>query len=460
MTRFPIATFLLAFFAVAAATTSAQSAKPPAQSAQSQKAQQDAMIKRDADAEAELQKTISRSGNDRGALVRNLKEYLDHFPDAPRKAGVYRAIVESCQQLHDDTCALDYAERLIAIEPDDSEMMLLAVDLLRQQKDDASLTRASGYVTRVLDRVEKATPDERPARESVADWQERESKLRSVLYYMRGQVERAQQDYTAAAKDLDKSYSVEPNALAAELLGEIDELKKESAQAVAEYTLAFVLPEAGSTGKVDRQEVRMKLGNVWRQVHGSDQGLGEEILATFDRLEAERTAANRSAGLASTATARNKAANEAANKTAKDAFAFVVRNVDGTQESLASLQGKVVVLSFWATWCGPCRLLEPMLIKVEKAYSNNPNIAFLAVNTDEDETQVAPFLAEEKWDIPIAYADGLDDFMKVETLPTVMIFGRDGKVMYRANGLDEESFTASITTAIQDALSSSSLATH
>ncbi len=410
------------------------------------------LIKKDADAETELQKTIARSGNDRAALVHNLKDYLERFPDAPRKAGVYRALVESCQQLHDDACALDYAERLIAIEPDDSEMMLIAVDLLRQQKEDASLTRASGYVTRVLDRVEKSTAEERPARESVAEWQERESKLRSVLYYLRGQVERSQLDYSAAAKDLEKSYSVEPNALAAELLGEIDELKKESAQAVAEYTLAFVLPEIGPTGKVDRQEVRMKLGNMWRQVHGSDQGLGDEILATFDRVEAERAAASRSANLAATAAARNKEADQAANRDAKEIFSLVVRNIDGTRMPLEPLRGKVIVLSFWATWCGPCRLLEPMLIKVAKAYSDNSSVAFLAVNTDEDESQVAPFLAEEKWDIPIVYADGLDDFMKVETLPTVIVFGRDGKVLYRANGLDPDGFSASLTTAIQDAL--------
>jgi thiol-disulfide isomerase/thioredoxin len=441
--------FAIMFTIVFAAAAGAQSTKPPTPS---EKAQQDSIIKKDADAETELQKTIARSGNDRAALVRNFKDYLDRFPDAPRKAGVFRAIVESCQQLHDDACALDYAERLIAVAPEDSEMMLLAVDLLRQQKNDASLTRAAGYVTRVLDRVEKSSPDDRPARESVSDWQARESKLRSVLYYLRGQVERSQQDFPAAAKDLEKSYSVAPNALAAELLGEIDELKNESAQAVAEYTLAFVLPEIGPTGKVDRQEVRMKLGNVWRQVHGSDAGLGEEILATFDRMEVERTVAARATDQGATAAARNKAANEAANKDAKETFALIGRNTDGSRMPLALLRGKVVVLSFWATWCGPCRLLEPMLIKISKAYSNNSSVAFLAVNTDEDETQVAPFLAEEKWDIPIAFADGMDDFLKVETLPTVMVFGRDGKVLYRANGLDPDGFSASLTSAIQDAL--------
>jgi thiol-disulfide isomerase/thioredoxin len=437
-TLFAFSCFLITV--VAGSPARAQGIKPATPQS---KPPQDAITKKDADAEMELQKAIARSGNDAAAMVRNLKEYLERFPDAPRKAGVYRALVESCQQLHDDECALDYAERLIAIDPDDSEMMLLAVDFLQQQKDDASRTRAAGYVTRVLDRVEKATPEERPARESVSEWQERQAKLRSVLYYLRGQVERSQQDYPAAAKDLGKSYAIQPNALAAELLGEIDELKKESAQAIEEYTLAFVLPEIGPTGKVDRHEVRRKLGNVWRQVHGNDLGLGEEILAAYDRLVAQ-PAADPPADLG----ARNKNA----NKDVKDTFTFVLRGVDGTLMPLAPLQGKVVVLNFWATWCGPCRLLEPMFIQVAKAYSDNPGVAFLAVNTDEDETLVPPFLAEEKWDIPIAYADGLDDFMKVDTLPTVMVFGHDGKIIYRANGLDQDKFTSSLTSAIQDAL--------
>ena len=94
------------------------------------KAPSDAISKKDADPETELQKAIADAGNDRSALVRNLKNYLKRFPDAPRKAAVYRALVESCQQVQDNACALQYAEQLIAVRPDDSEIMMLAVGLL------------------------------------------------------------------------------------------------------------------------------------------------------------------------------------------------------------------------------------------------------------------------------------------------------------------------------------------
>src|ERR1700678_1974389 len=145
---------------------------PPPDSGQLKTPPSDAISKRDADPELELQKALSAAGNDRAAVVRNLKAYLQKFPDTPRKAAVYRAIVESCEQLQDNACALEYAERLIAIHPDDSEMMMLAVGMLQEQGDEAGLSRASGYVTRVLDRIEKTSATEKPARVSAAEWQE------------------------------------------------------------------------------------------------------------------------------------------------------------------------------------------------------------------------------------------------------------------------------------------------
>jgi thiol-disulfide isomerase/thioredoxin len=320
-------------------------------------------------------------------------------------------------------------------------MMLLAVSLLEKKGDDASLTRAAGYVTRVLDRVEKATPDDKPAEESLADFEDGQRQLRAALYYARGRIENSQHGYDAAAKDLQLSDSIHPNALAAEKLGEIAEMRNDPKTAIEEYTRAFALPESGPAGAVDRRDVRRKLGNVWRRVHGSEQGLGDAILAAYDRTSQAPTSSVPDAA--------------ARNKDAKDFFAFVVRRLDGTPLPLAPLKGKIVVLSFWATWCGPCRALEPLFTRVAGNYAGNSNVAFLSVNTDDDETQVAPFVAREKLAVPVIYADGLDDFMKVDTLPTVLILGRDGEIVYRVGELASEGFSASLTSAIQSALGTS-----
>jgi thiol-disulfide isomerase/thioredoxin len=413
----------------------AQNVSPPPASP---KTPSDAISKKDADPEMELQKAIADAGNDRGALVRNLQRYLQRFPNAPRKASVFRAVVESCEQLQDDACALKYSEELIALRPDDSEIMMLAVGLLQKQGDDASLTRASGYVSRVLDRIDKTTAAEKPPRVSPAEWQQNHDELRAALYNLRGQIEKAQHDGAAAEKDLRMSYAVQRNAVAAEQLGELAEMRRDYATAAQEYLLAFVLPEDGAVGKVNRREVRKRLGNVWRQLHGSEDGLGAAVLAQYDLLGA--VPATGAAGPA------------AGNKNAKDVYAFVLRKLDGSAVPLTGERGKVLVLSFWATWCGPCRDLEPQFVQVAKNYAGNGDIVFYAVNTDEDESLVAPFLNREKWDVPVVYADGLDEFVKVQSLPTVLIVDRAGKITYRINGYPPEGFAENLTNGIQAAV--------
>jgi thiol-disulfide isomerase/thioredoxin len=396
----------------------------------------DSISKKDADPELALQKALSDAGNDRAAVVRNLKAYLQKYPDSPRKAAVYRAIVESCEQLQDNACSLEYAERFVALHPDDSEMMMLAVGILQEQGDDASLERASGYVSRVLDRVEKSSVAEKPARVSTEAWQQHHDELVAALYSLRGQIEKSQKNYEAAEKDLQKSYAVKPNAMAAEQLGEIAELRHDQSKAINEYLIAFVLPDDGTSGKVDRRDVRKKLGNLWRQAHGSEQGLGEAVLTMYDRV----------------GTPAPKPGGETRNQNAKDTFDFVLRKLDGSAVPLSAEKGKTLVLSFWATWCGPCRELEPEFAQVAKNYAGNPQIDFYAVNTDEDEAAVAPFLAREKWSVPSVYADGLDVFMKVESLPTVVIIDRAGKISYRADGFMPDGFPETLTAAIQAAM--------
>jgi len=429
-------TFALAAVAASAPASFAQKSQPPTQS--------DSISKKDADPEIELQKAIGDAGNDRAALVRNLKAYLKKYPDAPRKAGVYRALIESCQQLEDEACALDYAEQLIAVHPDDSEMMMLAVSLLQKKGDEQSLTRASGYVSRVIDRIEKSTPDERSQRTSVADWQSQHDDLLSALYSLRGQIEVTQQKLDAAMADLQKSYAIRPNAASAEQLGEIAELRHENQKAIDEYILAFVLHDGGTATKVDRRALRQKLGNVYKQVHGSEAGMGEAILSAYDRTNVPSANASTSYDPA------------AANKHATEPFEFTLRTLDGKPTPLAPLKGKVLVLSFWATWCGPCRELEPQFIQIARAYEGNPGVNFYAVNTDEDETLVAPFVAHEKWNVPILFADGLDDYFKVESLPTVVVLDQSGKITYRINGYPPEGFSEALTNAIQSNLATAS----
>jgi thiol-disulfide isomerase/thioredoxin len=186
---------------------------------------------------------------------------------------------------------------------------------------------------------------------------------------------------------------------------------------------------------VDRAEVRKKLGNMWQLAHGAQTGLGERILETFDRL-------NQQTG-----------AEEVPNKDAKEPYAFVLgRPGDAAPLKMSDERGKVVVLDFWATWCGPCREAEPLLDQVGQLFKGSTDIVFLALNSDDDRTRVAPYLAKEKISGTLVYADGLDTLLNVHSLPTVLVLDRDGKIAYRSDGVDPNTFVASLTMAILNAV--------
>jgi thiol-disulfide isomerase/thioredoxin len=392
-----------------------------------------------ANAEAELQKAVTSAGNDRAALVRNLQDYLRRFPDGPQKESIYRALVKTCQEIRDNDCLLEYGERLIAITPDDLQTLMVTVNALQQKGDDASLARAITYVTRVIDQTSNTYSYQRPERLSVAEWQDRRAQLLLGLYLVRGDIQKTLRHYDAATQDYYFSFTNAANPAAAEGLGDIAELHNDANTAIQEFLLAFVLPDAGPR-KVDRRVIRRKLGNVWQQVHGSQQGLGEEILAAFDRNA--QPVAPAGSGV------------NAHNKEARDLFDFVLRRLDGSPVPLAPLKGKIIVLSFWATWCAPCRELEPQLAQIAKHYAENSGIVFLAVNMDEEESLVPAYAAREKWDLPLVYADGLNKFLGVTALPTVLILDRNGKVVYNASGFPEKGFTESIENSLRLAGSS------
>jgi len=131
--------------------------------------------------------------------------------------------------------------------------------------------------------------------------------------------------------------------------------------------------------------------------------------------------------------------------------AFTLRDVDGKTLSSGELRGKVTLLNFWATWCGPCHALEPIYEKLAGKYLGNANVVFLSANCDEDESLVGPYLAERKPHSNEVFADGLEELYGVDSFPTVVILDRGGKVVFRANGFDPETIEQELGEAVQQA---------
>jgi len=426
---------VLTFLCLAAASLAQTDAHPSAPPKQKTPAAKDSAPSRTPASEEELQLAIEKAGSDRAGLVRNLEDYLKRYPQTPRKIDIYRALVEASLQLRDAVRAADYAERLVSLSPDDTSMMLVAIDLLERAGDDASLSRAAGYATHILDLV-AASPETKSPRLSPEEWQADRNRLRMSVLLVRGSLYLKRKDYPRAAEDLSASYRLAPNAAAAEKLAEIAEVRHDLPGAVEEYARAFALADS-SDRVVDRTGIRRKLGNAWILLHGSEAGLGEFLLQTMDRLSADA----------------NRSPRPARNKDAKELYDFALRRSNGTDVvRLHDWRGKVVVLNFWATWCEPCRTVEPIFERVAAEYRSNPEVLFLAASCDEDETLVAPYVQREKMQTTVVLADGLDAALRIQAYPTVLILDRAGSVVFRTEGFVPEEFEKSFADAVARAL--------
>src|SRR5580704_11592466 len=177
----------------------------------------------------ELQQAI-----DSAALVRNLEAFLQKYPEAPQRTRIYRALVESSLQLRDNARAMNYAERIIALNPDDISMELIAVQLLEQFGDEAGLKRAVSYATRVLDFVNRPD-DEKSPKVSQAEFIASKNHDRMTVLVFRGRLYMKLKDNAKAEKDFGDAYAFEPSAVAAEKMGEIAELNKDFPRAIQQY---------------------------------------------------------------------------------------------------------------------------------------------------------------------------------------------------------------------------------
>src|ERR1700724_1942589 len=184
----------------------------------------------------ELQQAIASAGNDRAALVRNLEAYLVKYPDSPQRPQIYRALVEATLQLRDTARAADYAERVVALTPEDMSITLVAIQLLQRSGDEAGLRRAISYAGRVLAFVERTGLDDKSPKMAPEEWRMAKARDRASVLQLRGELYLKLKESAAAQKDFESSYAVLPTPGAAEKLGEVAEMNKDLTVAIEQYS--------------------------------------------------------------------------------------------------------------------------------------------------------------------------------------------------------------------------------
>ena len=114
---------------------------------------------------------------------------------------------------------------------------------------------------------------------------------------------------------------------------------------------------------------------------------------------------------------------------------FTLRTMSGPNLRLAEQRGRVVMVNFWATWCGPCRQEMPQLDRLYQKYKSS-GFVLLGVNVDEDARKAADVATKLGVTFPVL----LDTDKKVShlydlaTMPSTVLIDRDGKVRYVHRG--------------------------
>ena len=128
--------------------------------------------------------------------------------------------------------------------------------------------------------------------------------------------------------------------------------------------------------------------------------------------------------------------------TRKVAPAFKLKDTKGAVVKLADYKGRVVLLNFWATWCGPCKEEIHWFIEFQKTYKDR-GLEVVGISVDEKGWKVVkPYLTDQGKDIN--YTILLDDvhlneMYAVSTMPKTLMIDRDGKVAAIHNGLVDRS---------------------
>ena len=122
---------------------------------------------------------------------------------------------------------------------------------------------------------------------------------------------------------------------------------------------------------------------------------------------------------------------------------FICKTTDGRTIDISKLQDKIVMINFFATWCGPCNLELPVLQKnIWDKYKNNPDFVLIILGREHTEKEVLNFVKSKKFTMPFApdpkreifklYASGL--------IPRNVIIGKDGKIIFQSIGYTEKEF--------------------
>ncbi|MGC8745196.1 MAG: redoxin domain-containing protein [Candidatus Saccharicenans sp.] len=264
-------------------------------------------------------------------------------------------------------------------------------------------------------------PDKfKPAYYTAEEWREEmESNLQPMFLSLKGNLLMKKRQFEEAAGVLNQAYEASQGGQPAITVAYSQALLQSKKYAQAK-TVLEATAKKGYTG----QQIMDLLKQAYAGVQGSEEGWDKyqkEIeKAATDFLKAELTK----------------------QMISLPAPSFELKDLEGKPVKLADYSGKVVILDFWATWCGPCLSSFPGMKQLVEEYQKDPSVAFIFVNTWQEEANkdqvVKDFLAKNQYPFNVLI-DGENKVVSqynVSGIPTKFIIDPKGKIKFKVVGFE------------------------
>jgi thiol-disulfide isomerase/thioredoxin len=377
-----------------------------------------------------LSSSLAEAGNSSHEFIFALENHLKKYPQTKSRWELERALVKAAKETGDDARIIKWGEVVLARESEDLQTLELVTRSLVRGADKATAEKALSFGKKWEQVLRSLEP--RDATEKIR-WQTRMDLDQGMSRALQAQAKAlltlgksAEAEALAA-----KSYAAYPFDESARALAQARQAQGKFEPAVDAWADAFV----SSDGKQPSDLEAMRA--AWKKAKADAAGAGDRLLAAHDRFNQWNEA--------KIARLRQYDANALKGKPGE----FVVTSVSGEKLALASLQGKVVILDFWATWCGPCRTQHPLYERVKEKFQGREDVAFVYLNTDEDKALVAPFLEANRWSKNVYFEEGLSRLLNVTSIPTTVILNKRGEIASRMNGFLPEKFVEMLTERVQ-----------